>query len=120
MDSGLGIGIVAQTFMQHGILTSVVEIDPAVYSAARDYFGLPKPYAVYLEDARRWVSRSADQGTDTYDIIVHDCFSGGGVPAHLFTTEFWENLKRILDPEGIVAVVSILTFLSLVYIFDHT
>ena len=41
-----------------------------------------------------------------YDIVVHDCFSGGGVPEHIFTTEFWNDLKQIMNAEGILVVVS--------------
>ncbi|KAH8115415.1 S-adenosyl-L-methionine-dependent methyltransferase [Phellopilus nigrolimitatus] len=101
---GLGAGIAAQAFMQHGISTSIVEIDPAVYHAARDYFGMPQPSSVNIEDARSWVSRRVASKNETYDIIVHDCFSGGGVPAHLFTSEFWKDLKQVLSSDGIVAV----------------
>lgn len=104
--SGLGTGIAAQAFIQHGLLTTVIEIDPAVYAAARKYFGLPQPAAAYLEDARGWVERRAAAQNETYDIVVHDCFSGGGVPEFLFTTEFWGELKKIVSPHGIVAVVS--------------
>ncbi|KAL5483122.1 hypothetical protein ACEPAI_8351 [Sanghuangporus weigelae] len=101
---GLGVGIAAQAFMQHGLSTSIVEIDPAVYSAARDYFGVPEPSAAYIEDARSWVHRQTTLKNGTFDIIVHDCFSGGGVPAHLFTSEFWQDLNDILRPDGILAV----------------
>ncbi|KAI5119168.1 hypothetical protein M0805_008651 [Coniferiporia weirii] len=101
---GLGVGIAAQAFIQHGLSATIVEIDPAVYSAARTYFGVPEPAAAYIEDARGWVARRAALNNETYDIVVHDCFSGGGVPAHLFTSEFWEDLKKIVSPEGIVAV----------------
>lgn len=93
--------------MQHGLSTSIVEIDPAVYSAARDYFGVPEPSAVYIEDARGWVQRQATLGNGTYDIVVHDCFSGGGVPAHLFTSEFWQDLRKVISPDGVLAVVSV-------------
>ena len=87
--------------------TSIVEIDPAVYKAATEYFGLPEPYEVYLEDARAFISKRARSNTGTkYDIIVHDCFSGGSVPAQLFTNEFWNDVKRVLSPNGILAVVS--------------
>lgn len=87
-----------------------MEIDPAVYSAARTYFGLPDPGEgkVFLEDARGWVIKRRDSGTpqEGLDIVIHDCFSGGGVPAHLFTLEFFEELKSIIKPDGIVAIVS--------------
>jgi spermidine synthase len=114
---GVGVGIALDAFIAHGLRTTAVEIDPAVYRLARKYFALSKPDEVYLEDARRWVSTRAafrrqhhaanaaiDYGT-RFDFIIHDCFSGGGVPPHLFTIEFWEDLKEILDPTGVVAVV---------------
>jgi len=91
----------------------VVEIDPAVYDAARRWFGLPDPgpWNVFLEDARQFVERRSREvqfgpEQNLYDIVVHDCFSGGGVPAHIFTTEFWNYLKQIMNTEGILVVVS--------------
>ncbi|KAH7930722.1 S-adenosyl-L-methionine-dependent methyltransferase [Leucogyrophana mollusca] len=110
---GLGAGISATAFSQHGITPTIVEIDPAVHDAARRYFGLPDlgQDKVFLEDARRWVGRKRasiesddSQEIAKYDIVVHDCFSGGGVPEHLFTVEFWNDLKTIMSPEGVVAV----------------
>lgn len=99
--------------MRHGLNTTIVEIDPAVYDAARTWFGLPDPGPgnVFLQDARGWVeqrSREIQAGDEErlYDIVVHDCFSGGGVPEHIFTMEFWESLKLITKADGIVVVVS--------------
>lgn len=37
-------------------------------------------------------------------MVIHDCFSGGGVPSHLFTLEFWEELKGIMTVDGALAV----------------
>jgi spermidine synthase len=69
----------------------------------------PGPGRVFLEDARRWVRRRRQTLTNRdflFDIVVHDCFSGGGVPKQLFTIEFWEDLKALMDEEGVLAVVS--------------
>jgi spermidine synthase len=86
-----------------------VEIDPAVYKYAREFFSLPEPQAVYLEDARQWVHEHSPLPADEkYDYIVHDCFSGGGVPEHIFTIEFWEELKGVVKSDGIIAVVGLL------------
>ncbi|KAJ7228376.1 spermidine synthase [Mycena pura] len=108
---GLGIGTSAAAFNRHGISTTIVEIDPAVYEAARLYFGLPDhaPGNLFFEDARTWATRrriSIEAGKEEapFDIIVHDCFSGGGVPEHIFTVEFWDDLKASLHPEGVVVV----------------
>lgn len=107
----MGAGVAPTALQKHGISTTIVEIDPAVYSAARTYFGLPDPGEgkVFLEDARGWVIKRRDSietVKEGLDIVIHDCFSGGGVPAHLFTLEFWEELKSVIKPDGIVAIVS--------------
>jgi spermidine synthase len=104
--SGLGAGISATAFNRHEISTTIVEVDPAVYNAARRYFGVPDPGPgrVFLEDARSWVSRREKTGA-LFDFVVHDCFSGGGVPEHIYTLEFWNDLNTLVEPEGTVVVV---------------
>lgn len=103
-----------ESFIRHKMHTTVIEIDPAVYRFARQYFGLPQPSDVYIDDARRWVHRQAASiaaGGDPpnssikFDFVVHDCFSGGAVPQHVFTREFWADLKIIMEPDGVLAVV---------------
>ena len=113
--SGLGAGVAVTSFARQNIDTTVIEIDPAVYNATRQYFGLPDLGSdrVFLEDARIVLAemrRSALQdgiyNAEKYDYVVHDCFSGGGVPPHMFTLQFWEDLKIVMNPDGMVAVVS--------------
>ncbi|KAJ3799211.1 spermidine synthase [Lentinula aff. detonsa] len=109
---GLGTGIAATALHRHNLNISIVEIDPAVYDAARKFFGLPNldPGNVFLEDARGWAARKhADfhkTGNESilYDIVIHDCFSGGGVPQQLFSMEFLEDLKSVIHPEGVIVV----------------
>lgn len=110
--SGLGTGISATALSKHGIATTIVEIDPAVYNASRTFFGLPDPGPgrVFLEDARLWTfnkraSIEAKRESASFDFVVHDCFSGGGVPQHIFTVEFWEDLKVTMRPDAILVVV---------------
>lgn len=114
----MGAGISASSFARQNIDVTVIEIDPAVYNASRQFFGLPDidNDRVFLEDARVVVAekrRSTQQyghsiaNADKYDYVVHDCFSGGGVPAHLYTLQFWDDLKAIMNPEGVVAIVSL-------------
>lgn len=108
---GLGTGSVATALKSNGLGTTIVEIDPAVYDAARTYFGLPDPGEgrVFLQDARkftwRW-RRNLELGDNLrkFDTVIHDVFSGGGVPGHLFTVEFWEDLKYIMKDDGVVVV----------------
>ena len=113
----MGIGTSTQAFQQHGLHTTIIEIDPVDYNYTRTLFDLAAPDAVFLEDARGWVRRKANElkGTEEslrlneqFDYVVHDCFSGGGVPSHLYTLEFWADLKKIIKPDGVVAVVCLL------------
>ncbi|KAH8830424.1 spermidine synthase [Flagelloscypha sp. PMI_526] len=103
---GLGTGVSATAFMRHNIATTIVEIDPAVYEAARTYFGLPDPGPgkVFLEDARTWVNARDTNRAELFDFVVHDCFSGGGVPEHIFTVEFFHELKKIMVDDGILVL----------------
>ncbi|EIW61205.1 uncharacterized protein TRAVEDRAFT_56579 [Trametes versicolor FP-101664 SS1] len=120
---GLGAGIAATSFDRHGLDVTIIEIDQAVYDAAHRFFGVPDPGPdkLFIQDARGWVhNRSATLTESTtatapvtdgdlaspelYDIVVHDCFSGGGVPSHLYTFEFWKDLKNIVRPDGVVVV----------------
>ncbi|KAL0567175.1 hypothetical protein V5O48_014825 [Marasmius crinis-equi] len=108
---GLGTGISATALHRHGYNLTVLEIDPAVYQAARQFFGFPDPGKgnVFLEDAGAWVASRANQQSSVddaalYDIVVHDCFSGGGIPQHLYEIEFWDNLKKLVKPDGILVI----------------
>ncbi|KAJ8086884.1 hypothetical protein PM082_005709 [Marasmius tenuissimus] len=110
---GLGTGISATALHRHGYNLTVLEIDPAVYEAARRFFGFPDPgdENVFLEDAGAWVATRAKQREDAgkedvplYDLVNHDCFSGGGIPQHLYEIGFWDNLKALIKPDGVVVI----------------
>lgn len=110
---GLGTGIATTALKTHGLETTIVEIDPAVYEAARTYFGLPDPGEgrVFLRDARGFIwdrKQKLESGDDLpkFDVVIHDVFSGGGLPGHLFTLEFWNDLKDTLKEDGVAVVVS--------------
>jgi hypothetical protein len=116
VNSGLGTGISTSAFIKHGVSATIVEIDPAVYAAATEYFGLEvlEPEKVYIMDGRSFVVQTianesttdVDSRPELFDYVIHDLFSGGGVPGHLFTLRFWEDLTKIIKPDAVVAVVS--------------
>ena len=109
--------------MDRNYPTTIVEPDPAIYWAARNFFDMPKPAKAYLEDPVAWVARRArgknsEAGKNTenskssdiekfepFDFVVHDLTMSGTTPGQYFTAEFWKDLKAIMDPNGIVAVV---------------
>jgi spermidine synthase len=92
----------------HGINTTVVELDPVVYQFAAEYFSLPAPHKVVIEDATAFVEKSTAAGGDhrKYDYIIHDVFTGGAEPIGLFTQEFLQGLKAMLTVDGVIAIVS--------------
>jgi spermidine synthase len=81
----------------------VVEIDEAVARVAKDYFKFRESdnMRIVVKDARVHVKRSVLQG-NTYDFIVLDAFTGDYIPEHLMTQEFFEEVKSILEEDGVI------------------
>jgi spermidine synthase len=80
----------------------VVEIDPDVISAARNYFSLPvdngSKLMIYNDDARNFLSKTEKK----YDLIVLDAFSKNYVPFHLMTLEYFQLLGERLTSDGVI------------------
>ncbi|RDW71869.1 spermine synthase [Coleophoma crateriformis] len=107
---GLGIGTTPAALMAHGIWTTIVEIDPVVHDFATKYFGLPETHTKVIDDAVSYAALVAG-GFDyngnigrKFDYIVHDVFTGGAEPVELFTLEFLQDLKTMLNPDGVIAI----------------
>jgi spermidine synthase len=115
----LGIGTSADALIKHGVETDIVELDPVVYKYAKDYFGLAQNHTAYIEDAVGFVKREVAKGVDVkkYDYILHDVFTGGAVPASLFTLEIFQGLREMLSDDGIIAIVSTLSSLQTLALF---
>ncbi len=100
---GLGGGAVTKRWWRDypNMTIDSVEIDPAVIGVSRRFFGLPEDerVRVFNEDARRFVQRS----TETYDIIIVDCYYSDSLPSHLTTQEFFGEIKRRMAPDAVVA-----------------
>lgn len=98
---GLGAGHMSRMLHDHyGITTDTLEIDPAVAKAATDYFNFKPTGFGAIGDARYEIRRL----TGPYDLIIHDCFTGGTEPAHLLTVEVLQQLRHLLSEKGILAV----------------
>ena len=80
----------------------VIEIDPDVISAARNYFSLPvdngSKLMIYNDDARNFLSKTEKK----YDLIILDAFSKNYVPFHLMTLEYFQLLDKKLTSDGII------------------
>ncbi|MHC4872135.1 MAG: spermidine synthase [Planctomycetota bacterium] len=83
----------------------VVDIDSKVFDSAAKYFDFPRNDNViksHIMDGRRFV-RNSEPGY--YDYMVLDAYSSGGqVPFHLLTKEFFELTDRSLASDGTLVI----------------
>ncbi|MFP4529934.1 MAG: spermidine synthase [Halodesulfurarchaeum sp.] len=85
---------------RYDVNVDVVEIDPAVVGAAREYFDLETGpnLSVHTTDGREYLRE-----TDTaYDVIILDAYRRDTVPFHLTTTEFFDLAHERLDADGVL------------------
>jgi len=108
---GLGVGVIA-AYAQPGDSFRFYEINPDMIAVAEGqggYFSFLSDSAgqttVVEGDARVSLEREAEQqGSQAFDLLVLDAFSGDAVPLHLLTREAFELYLRHTAPDGIVAV----------------
>lgn len=89
------------------VAVDVVELDPGITKAARDYFDLAdRPnQRIYHEDARQFLNREAELGERKYDAIFEDVFgSAYNIPFHLTSVECMERARALLAPDGVFVV----------------
>jgi spermidine synthase len=100
---GLGVGIVPGELAAQGVRVDVVEINPAVVKVAQNYFNFdPAKCKIVIGDGRYLLNKSKKQ----YDAVVLDAFLGDSSPSHLMTREAFENIKRVLKPNGVLVINS--------------
>jgi len=108
---GLGSGSIPKRLLSDlpGVRVDSVEIDPVVVDVAKRYFALrddPRHRVVVL-DGRQYIKRTDER----YDLIVMDAYYAEGVPFHLVTREFFQEVKARLTPGGLVGA-NIVGFLA--------
>ena len=106
-EEALVIGLGGGTFSRwlihhHDTHVRAVEIDRRVLRAARRWFELPREVRVAVGDGRVKLERDPR----LYDLIVVDAASEAGVPEHLLTLEFLEEVYAHLTPRGIAVANS--------------
>ena len=101
---GLGGGHIASFFARQGIITEIIEIDPAIIEIAKKYFHYdPRIGNIYLGDGR-FQLRQLKRLSRRYDAVVVDAFASYDLPEHLLTREMFEDIKGTLTPEGVLAI----------------
>jgi len=101
----LGLGGGSSANQLHGYYDATVhavDLDPEVARVAERYFGIKRRnpgIRVYVEDARRFVRRRGLR----YDVVEIDLYHGGlYVPFYVTTREFFEDIRSVLAPGGVV------------------
>lgn len=102
---GLGAASLTKFLYRNFPLTklTVVEIEPRVVAAARQFFKLPddpKRINIVIEDGARFVA----ENDKTYDLILVDGFDEDARPGELDTLPFYQLCRARLNSNGIMAV----------------
>jgi spermidine synthase len=100
---GLGVGIAPKELAARGARLDVVEINPDVAVVAEKYFDFQPDKARIIFADGRYVVNST---TNKYDAVLLDAFLGDSSPSHLMTREAFEQMKRILNPDGVLVINS--------------
>ncbi|MCI0581939.1 MAG: fused MFS/spermidine synthase [Chloroflexi bacterium] len=104
--TGLGSGGIA-AYTEPGYSLTFFEIDPVVVRVATDarYFtylaDAPVAARIVLGDARLSLR---DEPDASFDLLILDAFSSDAVPAHLLTVEALLDDRRVLRPDGLLAI----------------
>ena len=102
---GLGAGSLTKFLYRHRprARLTVVEIDPAVVAAARQFFKLPDdPARIHIEigDGADYMTRPKP----VFDLILVDGFDADARPGQLDTLPFYLDCKARLGAEGLLVV----------------
>lgn len=94
---GVGGGIIPMELEYIGRDADAVEIDPRVTMLAEEEFVLdPERVKVYEADARTFMRDCEGE----YNAVLIDLFRGDGVPEHLVTREFFQDIRHCLKDNG--------------------
>ena len=89
-----------------GSRQQVIELEGALIDLVRDAAPLPKRASIRVRrgDAREVLGRLPAGMRGAMDLVVVDIFAGDRTPAHVSSLEFYELLRPLLAPDGLVVV----------------
>lgn len=102
---GLGAASLTKFLYRHYPLAklTVVEIEPGVVAAARQFFKLPddpKRLNIVIGDGAEFVAHSRQH----YDLVLVDGFDENARTGRLNTAPFYQSVRGLLSNDGIMAV----------------
>lgn len=98
---GLGGGAIAHN-IKNNIQLTVVECNPNVIQIAQRYFMLHKIKNLQIieQNAKNFVEKCQDK----YQHLIIDIYNHNNFPHDCLNSVFFYNCKRILEPDGILAI----------------
>ncbi|MGO3146129.1 MAG: spermidine synthase [Leucobacter sp.] len=89
-----------------GSRQQVIELESALVDLVREAAPLPKRASIRVRhgDAREVLGKLPAGMHGAMDLVIVDIFSGSQTPAHVSSTEFYELIRPLLAPNGIVVV----------------
>lgn len=87
-----------------GSRQQVIELEGALVDLVREVAPLPKRASIRVRrgDAREVLQKLPDGMRRAMDVIVVDIFAGSQTPAHVSSVEFYELVRPLLAPGGVV------------------
>lgn len=98
----MGLGGGAFPMLLHrrvpGMTVDVVEINPVVVDVAKRFFGVTPDarLRITVEDGALFMKREGPK----YDVILLDAYSDEGIPEHLRSPAFFEEVRGRMQPKG--------------------
>lgn len=87
-----------------GSRQQIVELEGALVDLVREAAPLPKRASIRVRrgDAREVLGRLPEGMRGAMDLVVVDIFAGDRTPAHVSSTEFYQLIRPLLAPGGII------------------
>jgi spermidine synthase len=95
---GCAGGTLATMLAQAGRKVTIIDVNPASFILAKQYFALPDTVECRIADGKSFLYSD----TQTYDAVVLDAFHGDHIPAHLKSLPFYYLVADRLSPRGAV------------------
>jgi spermidine synthase len=89
-----------------GSRQQVIELEGGLVDLVREAAPLPKRASIRVRrgDAREVLARLPEGMRGAMDLVVVDIFAGARTPAHVSSVEFYELVRPLLAPDGVVVV----------------
>lgn len=89
-----------------GSRQQVIELESALVDLVREAAPLPKRASIRVRhgDAREVIGRLPAGMHGAMDLVIVDIFSGSQTPAHVSSIEFYDLIRPLLAPNGLVVV----------------